>query len=90
LLARTMQVRQVVVKDQHGNPFIDTPSLKLAAVALPESLVAMLAEHLARVGLNASDGDLRLSCPARRSAAPRQLAVQSMLPALEAAGFGHA
>jgi len=59
LLAKTMRVEQVVVKDQHGRPVVYPPKSQASArvIALPDVLVSMIAEHLARVGLTGADLD---------------------------------
>ncbi len=59
LLARTMRIAQVVVKDGSGHPFIAPPKSEASkrVIGLPDALVDILAEHLARMRLDARDSD---------------------------------
>ncbi len=90
LLSRRMSVEQVVVRGEHGRPSIDAPKSAASrrTIALPSSLVEMLAEHLAQLGLTGADRS-SLVFPDTAGGPLRQSNWRSRvwLPALRAVGL---
>ena len=93
LLSRTMQITQVVVKDKQGRPCVCPPKSRASerAVALPDALVQMLAEHLANASLTGADHDaLIFTAPDGGLLRPDNWRRRVWMPTLEVAGLAKA
>ena len=93
LLARTMEIRQVLVKDEHARPLVSAPKSDASGrvVALPEILVQMLAAQLTRAGLTGADSDSYVfTAPDGGLLRQDNWRRRTWIPALEAAGLGKA
>lgn len=57
LLARSLSVAEIVTRDRYGRPITGPPksAAGVRTLAMPESLVDLLAEHMAAAGLTAAD-----------------------------------
>ncbi|MGH3429918.1 MAG: site-specific integrase, partial [Mycobacteriales bacterium] len=59
MLQRKLTVDTAVTRDRHGQPVVGRPKSTAGTrtIAMPEALVSLLAEHLARRGITAADAD---------------------------------
>ena len=93
MMARTMRIEQVVVKDAHGRPGICSPKSEASRriVALPKALVEMVAEHLTHAGLATADrGALVFTAPQGGLISQDNWRCRVWLPALKGAGLAMA
>lgn len=93
LLARTMRIKQVIVKDERGRPIVCAPKSDASGrvVSLPEALVEMLAGHFTRARLTGGDQNAFVFTapdggPLRQDNWRRRV----WIPALETAGLAKA
>ena len=93
MMARTMRIEQVVVKDSHGRPGVCSPKSEASRriVALPKALVEMFAEHLTRPDLTAADrGAFVFTAPQGGLISQDNWRCRVWLPALKGAGLATA
>ncbi len=93
MLAHTMRVEQVVVRDEQGRSVLCSPKSDASrrVVALPEALVQILADYLSRAGLTAGDrNSLVFTAPEGGILSRDNWRRRVWIPALKAAGLATA
>jgi len=89
LLGRTLVVSEIVTRDAHGRSVIGPPKSEagLRTLSMPEALVEMLAEQLARSGLTAADRHAYVfPAPGGTPWSYANFRLRMWLPAMSAAG----